>query len=59
MWIDDCEQKLETDLTQPIIFKIIKEPYTDSFGHIWEGKVIEITTYKIDEFGNKIKWVTR
>ncbi len=59
MWIDDCEQKLETDLTQPIIFKVIKEPYIDSFGHIWEGKVIEITTYKIDEFGNKIKWVTR
>ena len=59
MWIDDCEQKLKTDLTQPIIFKVIKEPYIDSFGHIWEGKVIEITTYKIDEFGNKIKWVTR
>ena len=55
MWIDDCEQKLETDFTQPIIFKVIKEPYIDSFGHIWEGKVIEITTYKIDEFGNKIK----
>lgn len=59
MWIDDCEQKLETDFTQPIIFKVIKEPYINMFGKVWEDRVIETTIYKIDEFGNKIKWIMR